>query len=182
MTQYTVPEGAAASDPSGNVVRRQRGVPGWRFNFAAGAVPLTAGLVTLVTTWLGVARPDGPWPTGLSSLDFSFSRLPAAGTELQVWVELTGSVGGVNVAAAAVAVSVVARFGLRDGHRWAWWFLAFALVWVGLHDAVAATRFFVATGQPVMLMPYTYCALMLIGLARSRRAVFGTNAVDGSGR
>jgi hypothetical protein len=61
---------------------------------------------------------------------------------------------------------------LRGGQRWAWWFLAFCLVWVGLHDATMATRFFRATGQPVFVLPYTYCVLMLTGLMRSRRAVF----------
>lgn len=152
---------------------RNTDVAGWKFNAAAGIVPFLAGAVTLATTWLGVAHADAPWPTGLSSLGFSFSSLPAAGDGLQQWVQLTGSVGGVNVIAAAVAVSVVARFGLRTGQRWAWWFLAFCFVWVGLHDAVAATRFFAETGQPVMLMPYTYCTLMIVGLLRSRAAVFG---------
>lgn len=149
-------------------------VPGWRWNFAAGAIPFTAGLVTLVTTWLGVVRADAPWPTGLASLGFTFNRLPQAGTGIQEWLELTGSVGGVNVIAAAVAVSVVARFGLRESKPWAWWFLAFCLLWVGVHDAVAATRFFASTGQPVMIMPYTYVALMSAGLVRSRRAIFKT--------
>ncbi|QNR38146.2 hypothetical protein BJP76_17055 [Mycobacterium avium subsp. hominissuis] len=147
-------------------------VPGWRLNFAAGAIPFTAGLITFVTTQLGVARPDAPWPTGLSSLGFTFNRLAAAGNGAQQWAELTGSVGGVNVAAAAVAVSVVARFGLRAGQRWAWWFLAFCLLWIGLHDAFAATRFFAATGQPIIVMPYSYVALMLAGLIRSRKAIF----------
>ena len=42
----------------------------------------------------------------------------------------------------------------------------------GLHDATMATRFFAATGQPVLVLPYTYCGLMLVGLLRSRRGVF----------
>ncbi|WP_301149834.1 hypothetical protein [Mycobacterium simiae] len=151
-------------------------VPGWRLNFAAGAIPLSAGLVTLVTTRLGVAHPDAPWPTGLSSLGFTFNRLAGAGSGAQQWAELTGSVGGVNVAAAAIAVSVVSWFGLRTGQRWAWWFLAFCLLWIGLHDAVAATRFFAATGQPIVIMPYTYVALMFAGLVRSRRAIFTRRA------
>ncbi|MDV7317079.1 hypothetical protein, partial [Mycolicibacterium fortuitum] len=146
--------------------------PGWKLNFAAGFVPLIAGVMTLVTSWLAVARPDTFWWTGAGSLDFSYTSLRQAGTQTQPFVELTGSVGGVNVVAAAVAVSVVAWFGLRAGHRWAWWFLAFCLVWVGIHDAAMATRFFEATGQPVMLLPYTYCALMLAGLLRSRKAIF----------
>ena len=149
-------------------------VSGWRLIFVAGFVPLVAGLITLLTTWLGVARSDSRWWTGVGSLDFSYSTLSRAGSDAPAWVQLTGSVGGVNIAAGAVAVIVVARFGLRNGQRWAWWFLAFCFVWVGLHDATMATRFFQTTGQPFMLLPYTYCALMLGGLLRSRRAVFAS--------
>jgi len=39
-----------------------------------------------------------------------------------------------------------------------------------------ATRFFAATGQPVLVLPYTYCALMLVGLLRSRRVIFAAPA------
>ena len=89
------------------------------------------------------------------------------------YIELLGSVGGVNIVGAAIAVILVARFGLREGRRWAWWFLAFCLLWIGVHDAVMTTRFFLATGQPSMLLPITYCALMLAGLLKSRRVIFG---------
>jgi hypothetical protein len=147
-------------------------VPGWKLNFAAGFVPLAAGLSTLLTTWIGVARANSPWWTGLGSLDFSYSSLSRAGLDAPAWTQLSGSVGGVNIVTSAVAVTVVARFGLRGGRRWAWWFLAFCFVWVGLHDATMATLFFSATGQPLMLLPYSYCVLMLAGLLRSRRAVF----------
>ena len=125
-------------------------IPGWRFIFAAGFAPLVAGANVLATTWL---HPAGAGATA--------------------YVELLGSVGGVNIVGAAIAVILVARFGLRDGQRWAWWFLAFCLLWIGVHDAVMTTRFFLATGQPIMLLPFTYCALMLAGLLKSRPAVFG---------
>ncbi|MGE2815611.1 hypothetical protein ACQI5H_10755 [Mycobacterium heidelbergense] len=152
-------------------------VPGWKLNFAAGFVPLAAGLTTLLTTWIGVAaRTNSPWWTGLGTLDFSYSDLSRAGLDAPAWTQLSGSVGGVNIVAGAVAVIVVARFGLRDGQRWAWWFLAFSFVWVGLHDAIMATRFFAATGQPLMVLPYSYCVLMLAGLARSRRTAFAAPA------
>ena len=105
---------------------------GWWLNFIAGFVPLAAGFVVLVTNWVGVARADSAWWTALGTLDFSYSSLRAAGSDAPRWVELIGSVGGVNVVAAAIAVSVVARFGLRDGQLWAWWFLAFCFLWVGV--------------------------------------------------
>jgi hypothetical protein len=147
-------------------------VPGWMLNFAAGFVPLAAGLITLLSTWIGVARPNSSWWTGLGSLNFSYSSLSRAGLDAPAWTQLSGSVGGVNIVAGAVAVIVVARLGLRDGQRWAWWFLAFCFVWVGLHDAIMATIFFDATGQPLMVLPYSYCVLMLAGLLRSRGTVF----------
>ena len=147
-------------------------VPGWRLTFIAGFVPLVAGLLVLLVTWVGIVRAGSAWWVGLGSLDFSYASLSKAGADASAWVELIGSVGGVNIVAAAVAVSVVSVFGLRTGQRWAWWFLAFCLIWVGLHDAITATRFSVHTGQPLMLLPYTYCILMVAGLLRSRRAVF----------
>src|SRR5262249_50105726 len=97
------------------------------------------------------------------------SQADGSGTAL--WVELIGSVGGVNIVGGAIAVIVVARFGLRDGRRWAWWFLAFCLLWGGVHDAVMTTRVFAAARQPFFVLRYACRALMLAGLVRSRRAV-----------
>ena len=37
---------------------------------------------------------------------------------------------------------------------------------------LVATRFYLHTGQPLVLMPYTYCTLMAIGLFKSRPVVF----------
>jgi len=165
-TSHTVPAGATTPGAI---------VPGWRLNFLAGFVPLFAGLTTLLSTWIGVARANSPWWTGLATLDFTYSGLPR---DAKAWVQLTGSVGGVNVVAGAVAVILVARFGLRCGQRWAWWFLAFCFGWVGLHDATLATRFFEETGQPVLLLPYAYCVLMLAGLLRSRSVVLASTATS----
>ena len=152
-------------------------IPGWRFNYAAGFVPLLAGVLVLVTTWINVARASSPWWLGIGSLGFSYASLSAVGASAATYVELLGSVGGVNIVGAAIAVIVVARFGLRNGQPWAWWFLAFCLAWIGVHHSVMmTTHFFLATGQPFMLMPLTYCALMLAGLLKSRRAVLGHEA------
>lgn len=148
-------------------------VRGWWLTFVAGFVPLTAGVMTLLTFWTAAASPQSVVWTGLGHLDFSYGSLTAAGSDADAWLSLLASVGGVNVAAAAVAVIVVSRFALREGRPWAWWFLAFCLLWVGIHDAVMATRFFAATGSPVMVMPYTYVALMSAGLVRTRAVAFG---------
>ncbi|HYJ54511.1 MAG TPA: hypothetical protein VEX40_03110 [Mycobacterium sp.] len=153
-------------------------VPGWRLTFIAGFVPLAAGLLALLVTWVGVVRAAPTWWVGIGSLDFSYADLPKAGADASAWLDMIGSVGGVNIVAAAVAVSVVSLFGLRTGRRWAWWFLLFCLVWVGLHDAIMATLFSAHTGQPLLLLPYTYCTLMLTGLLRSRRSVFAAARHD----
>jgi hypothetical protein len=172
-TTQPAPTGASAdASPRLTLDRPTSPVAGWRLNFVAGFVPLAAGLTTLMTTWIGIGRTNSAWWTGVGRLDFSYSSLSRAGREAPAWVQLSGSIGGVNIVAGAVAVIVVARFGLRGGQRWAWWFLAFCLLWVGLHDATMATRFFHATGQPLLVLPYTYCVLMLAGLLRSRRAIF----------
>jgi hypothetical protein len=151
---------------------RSDSIPGWRLTFIAGFVPLAAGLLALLVTWVGVVRAAPTWWVGIGSLDFSYGDLPKAGADASAWLNMIGSVGGVNIVAAAVAVSVVSFVGLRTGQRWAWWFLLFCLAWVGLHDAIMATVFSAHTGQPLLLLPYTYCVLMLTGLLRSRRAVF----------
>ncbi|MFL0243483.1 hypothetical protein ACJH6J_29935 [Mycobacterium sp. SMC-18] len=153
-------------------------VPGWRLTFAAGFVPITAGLIILAVTWISAVRANSPYWLGTGTLDFTHASLTH---DAAAWLDTNGSVGGVNIIAAAAGVLVISRFGLRAGHRWAWWFLAFSFVWVGLHDAVMATRFFFDTGQPFMLMPYTFCALLAAGLLRSRRAIFGatTKSVTG---
>lgn len=148
-------------------------IRGWWVTFAAGFVPLMAGIATLVTFWSGAAHPNASLWTGLGRLDFAYAELSSVSAEAAAWLELLGSVGGVNVVAAAVAVIVVSRFALRHGSRWAWWFLAFCLLWVGGHDAIVATRFFLVTGEPIVVMPYTYVVVMTAGLIRTRSAVFG---------
>ena len=99
---------------------RSGSVPGWRLTFIAGFVPLVAGLLALLVTWVGVVRAAPTWWVGIGSLDFSYADLPKAGADASAWVDMIGSVGGVNIVAAAVAVSVVSVVGLRTGQRWAW--------------------------------------------------------------
>ena len=149
-----------------------RDANGWKWNFIAGFVPLTAGLLILITTWWSMLNSGASWSLGISRLDFSFDQVRAVGSSAGPLFEALGSVGAVNVIAAAVGVIVVSRFALRWGQPWAWWFLLFCLVWVGLHDAWSATRFFLKTREPLFVMPYTYCVLMAIGLYKSRSAAY----------
>jgi hypothetical protein len=159
------------------------GVPGWKLSFAAGFVPLIAGLNFLITDLYNVANADAPWWTGLGSLRFSFGGVAAAGVDAGPFVNLLGSVGPVNVIGAAVLAIAVARYGLREGRKWAWAVLAFDLVWVGFHDAFAAFRFYLASGQPAFVFPFTFVTLMFLGLAKSRAAVFQSQSkLEGSAK
>jgi hypothetical protein len=160
----------------GNDVARltaaERVVRGWPWTFAAGLVPLLAGAGTLLVAWTSILSPSDPWGSPLAPVDFTFSQLAALSGDAAAYVELSSSVGGVNIIAAAVGVLVVSRHGLRQGARWAWLFLVFSLVWMGLHDAWSAWRFHVATGDVSFVMPFTFCTLMVIGLVRSFPSVF----------
>jgi hypothetical protein len=113
------PERAITDRPVGAASAKPTAPPGgWRLSFLAGFVPLMAGLTTLLSTWIGVAAANSAWWTGLGTLDFSYSTLARAGNDAPAWVQLTGSIGGVNIVAGGVAVIVVSRFGLRGGQRW----------------------------------------------------------------
>jgi hypothetical protein len=91
---------STAAEPADSPVELAHlAIPGWWLNFVAGMVPLLAGLVVLLISWLGVARADSKWWTGLGTLDFSYSDLAAAGSDAPPWVEMLGSVGGVNIVA-----------------------------------------------------------------------------------
>jgi len=143
---------------------------GWKWTCAAGFAPLVAGLLILATTWWSILNSAAPWSLGISRLNFSFDQIRSVGSSAASLLEALASVGAVNITATAIAVIVVSRFALRRGEAWAWWFLFFCLVWVGFHDAWAATRFFLRTREPLLVLPYSFCTLMLIGLYKSRSA------------
>ncbi|MCU0699477.1 MAG: hypothetical protein MUC96_23470 [Myxococcaceae bacterium] len=158
-------------------VAAERVVRGWSWTFAAGLVPLLAGAGTLLVAWTSMLAPSAPWGSPLAPVGFTFSQLAALSGDAAAYVELSSSVGGVNIIAAAVGVLVVSRQGLRQGARWAWLFLVFSLVWMDLHDAWSAWRFHLATGDVSFVMPFTFCTLMVIGLVRSFPFVFSSGRV-----
>lgn len=147
-------------------------VKGWKWNFYAGLVPLTAGMMTLLMTWTSILNEKTNWGLPGSRLSFSFDQIINFNAQLSAYIELASSVGGVNIVIGAIAVMVIARYGLRNGHQWSWFYLLFSLIWVGFHDAWSATRFFQATGNPSMILPYLYCLLMSTGLIATYRSVF----------
>ena len=52
-------QSSTAAEPADRPVElADLAVPGWWLNFVAGMVPLFAGLVVLLISWLGIARAD----------------------------------------------------------------------------------------------------------------------------
>ena len=108
--------GAATDRPFGAGSANPTAPPGgWRLSLFAGFVPLTAGLTTLLSTWIGVAGANSAWWTGLGTLDFSYSTLARAGNDAPAWVQLTGSVGGVGVTDVMTGSICVVGTGMSGG-------------------------------------------------------------------
>jgi hypothetical protein len=144
---------------------------GWKVTLAASFVPLLAGLSSMISAAISYADPELGYHTTLGRLAFTANEVgenPALGE----YFRLVGSVGAVNVVAAAVYAMLVSVVGLRHRRRWAWFALLFSLVWVGLNDAAAATRFSLATGVPILVAPWTFVVLMTAGLGLSAATVF----------
>ncbi len=107
--------------------------------------------------------------SALGPLGFSIAEIERASAPLAAYFELVGSV---NVTAAAVYVWITCWFGLRRRERWAWWALAFSLLWVGGNDRFAAARYTIVTGIPFVVAPLTFCVLMAAGLGLTYCGVF----------
>lgn len=147
-------------------------ISGWRWTMIAGFVPLFAGLFMLLTSKLSIAREESVWTFLIHSLNFSFGDLSAVDPQAGPLVVLLADLASINIVSAALAVILVSCFALRHGHKWAWWYLLFSLVWVGFNDAYGVTAFFLATGAPMLAMPWSFCILMAIGLFKTRPQVF----------
>ena len=114
----------------------------WKWNFAAGFVPFTAGFVTIITTLLSKSNGEASWNLILMQLDFSYHDMVAVSANSGDFFDLILSVSGVNIVVGAFSVIMVARYALKDGHRWAWWYMLVALLWLGFQDAYWAYIFF----------------------------------------
>jgi hypothetical protein len=161
-------------------IEASKEVSGWRLSFAAGLAPLIAGFILMISDLYNISNADGLWWTGLGSLRFSFRSLTDVGPDVGPFINL-GFIGPVNIIGAAVLAIAVAYYGLREGRKWAWLILAFYLAWVGFHDAFAAFRFYLATGQVAFVFPLAFVTLMSLGLARSRASVFSAEPATKKG-
>ncbi len=147
-------------------------ITGWKWTMAAGFIPLTAGLFMLLTSKISFANHDSVWTFLIHNLNFSFGDLAAVDPQAGPLVVLLADLASINIVSAALAVILVSFFALRYGYKWAWWYLLFSFVWVGLNDAYGVTRFFLETGAPMLIMPWGFCILMAIGLFKTRPQIF----------
>lgn len=148
-------------------------IPGWKWTLLAGFIPLSAGLFMLLTSHLSYANDGAGWTFIIHHLNVSFGALSAVDPHAGPLVVLLSDLGSINIVSAALAVILISAYALRYGQKWAWWYLLFALVWVGFNDAYGVTLFFLKTGAPMFVMPWMFCILMSIGLIKTRKHVFG---------
>ena len=147
-------------------------ITGWKWTMFAGFIPLTAGLFMLLTSKISFANADSDWTFLIHNLSFGFGDLAAVDPQAGPLVVLLADLASINIVSAALAVVLISRFALRHGQKWAWWYLLFSLVWVGFNDAYGVTVFFLETGAPMLVMPWSFCILMAVGLFKTRTQVF----------
>lgn len=143
----------------------------WKWSFVAGFIPLTAGFVTLITTMISKSKGDSSWNLIVKKLDFSYNDILNVSEHSGDFLDLILSVSAVNIIIGAFSVIMIARYALKYRHKWAWWYMLAALIWLGFQDAYGAYSFYAETGAPLFLMPFAFCTLMAIGLIKSRGIV-----------
>ena len=143
----------------------------WKWNFAAGFVPLTAGFVTLITSMISKNNGDSSWNLILKKLDFSYHDIVAVSENSGDFFDLVLSVSAVNIIIGSFSIIMISRYALKYQYKWAWWYMLVALVWLGIQDAYSAYIFYTKTEAPLFIMPFTFCTLMAIGLIKSREIV-----------
>jgi hypothetical protein len=141
---------------------------GWRLAFAAGFFPAIAGFAMLgLGLWSTTLGRNDPWNSLVGEHSFSAALLSRSSPDLYSLLVLTVHLCGVNLAMSGITISAVAWFALRDGRAWAFPFLWFLLLWVGLNDTVALILYRINMGRgiPFALIPV---ALALTGLVLYR--------------
>jgi len=150
----------------------------WQWNFAAGFVPLFAGFFLLITSYLSESNAQSKWNLVLGKLDFSYQNLVDVSEHSGVFVKFLASLSSVNIVIGAFSVIMISYFALRTKQKWAWWFILIALVWLGGNDAYGGYVFFKETGIPLFIMPFTFCALMIIGLVMTKKQIFNQDDIN----
>ena len=147
-------------------------ITGWKWTMAAGFIPLGAGLFMLLTSNLSMANAESNWSFLIHSLNFSFADFSAVDPQAGPFVAFLAALTHVNIISAAVPVILISKFALRYGHKWAWYYMLFMLIWEGFNDVYGVTVFYQETGAPMFVMPWVFCILMATGLYKTRNQIF----------
>lgn len=137
--------------------------------FAAGAIPLVVGVLSVYFNWISYLHPDAPFrailPPGAQA---SFTLNEVRQFNAQLGGELTTSkhVHYSILIAVGVLIMTLSFFGLRQRLKWSWWALLLTIILVGWNDAVTALAF---GHVPVPLVP---AILASIGLALAWKPIF----------
>ncbi|MEM7548288.1 MAG: hypothetical protein AAF363_01340 [Bacteroidota bacterium] len=143
----------------------------WKWNFAAGFVPLTAGFVTLITSAISKSNGSSSWNLILNKLDFSYHDIVVVSENSGDFLDLILSVSAVNIITGAFSIIMISRYALKYQNKWAWWYMLVSLIWLGFLDTYSAYVFYAKTGTPLFIMPFAFCILMALGLIKSREIV-----------
>jgi hypothetical protein len=138
---------------------------GWRVVFVSGLLPALNGLLMLaLSLWSATGGRNGPWISLVGRHSFSAAALQRMGTDLEALWLLNFHLCGANLAMSGVTILVVSSFALREGKRWAWFFLWGLILWVGGNDAVALVHYHmtVGSGAPYAVIPLTIGSAGLI--------------------
>ena len=126
----------------------------------------------LITSIISKSNPNSKWNLVLGKLDFSFNDIVNVSQDSQTFFELLSSLSSVNIIIGAFSVIMISYYALKTKQKWAWWFMLIALVWLGFQDAYSVFVFYLETGIPMFIMPFTFCTLMIIGLVKTKKQIF----------
>lgn len=152
-------------------------IKSWKWNFAAGFIPFMAGWTMFITSMMSKSNPDSTWDLVIAKLDFSYNDMINVSEDSGDFLDLISALSSVNIIIGAFSIIMISRFALKDGHKWAWWYMLVALIWLGFQDAYSVFRFFTETGVPFFIFPFMFCILMAIGLVLTRKEMFKSEKV-----
>jgi hypothetical protein len=150
--------------------------------FLAGLFALLAGSGLFAAFLYNVTHPDGHWVyPGFSREPYSLNNIRQIpndaishhpirdfGPALANYIVHIAHIESVNLMLTGLTVAVLARVGLRQRQKWAWYLVLVLVVWAAGNDTVAM----ISGGRSPYLVPVIPLILGLTGLAMVRRWIF----------